>query len=55
VIDVGREPSEEDSDEQGDDSLHATPLGAEIMLQQVSDFDSLRDYPPFQELMRPKG
>jgi serine/threonine-protein kinase len=37
-------------------AIERTPLwGVHALVHRDSDFDSLRDYPPFQELMRPKG
>jgi serine/threonine-protein kinase len=37
-------------------AIEQTPLwGVHYLVHRDSDFDSLRDYPPFQELMRPKG
>jgi tetratricopeptide (TPR) repeat protein/TolB-like protein len=34
---------------------HGFQFGYALWLHQDIDFESLRDYPPFQELMRPKG
>jgi tetratricopeptide (TPR) repeat protein len=34
---------------------HPNPRNGEWMGREAIDFESLRDYPPFQELMRPKG
>jgi hypothetical protein len=30
-------------------------FGYSVWVHRDIDFESLRDYPPFQELMRPKG
>ena len=37
-------------------AMELTPLwGVHVLVHQDIDFESLHDYPPFQELMRPKG
>ena len=33
----------------------AQGLGYAMLLHRDIDFESMRDYPPFQELLRPKG